>query len=68
MDKDFGKFLFLHGQPHRGLVRLPDVLVEERIRLMDLILTSYSSDLEEGAIVTVRGDRIRISRFRPLPS
>jgi predicted nuclease of predicted toxin-antitoxin system len=64
MDKDFGKFLFFHGLPHCGLVRLPDVLVEERIRLMDVILTNYSSDLAEGAIVTVRGDRIRISRRR----
>jgi predicted nuclease of predicted toxin-antitoxin system len=68
MDKDFGKFLFFHGQPHCGLVRLPDLLVEERIRLMDLILESYSSDLANGAIVTVRGDRIRISRFRLPPS
>lgn len=66
MDKDFGKFLFLHGEPHSGLVRLPDVLVEERIRLMGLILESYSTDLAEGAVVTVRGDRIRISR-QPRP-
>jgi predicted nuclease of predicted toxin-antitoxin system len=65
MDKDFGKFLFFHGQPHCGLVRLPDVLVEERIRLMDQILTNYSSELAEGAVITVRGDRIRISRPRP---
>jgi predicted nuclease of predicted toxin-antitoxin system len=65
MDKDFGKFLFLEGQPNRGLVRLPDVLAEERIRLMELILENYSSELEEGAVITVRGDRIRISRPRP---
>lgn len=62
MDKDFGKFLFLEGQSHSGLVRLPDVLAEERIRLMDLILTNYHSELAEGAVITVRGDRIRISR------
>jgi predicted nuclease of predicted toxin-antitoxin system len=67
IDKDFGKFLFFQGQSHCGLVRLPDVLVEERIRLMDVILTNYSSDLAEGAIITVRGDRIRISRW-PRPS
>ncbi|HEY9421798.1 MAG TPA: DUF5615 family PIN-like protein [Thermoanaerobaculia bacterium] len=65
MDKDFGKFLFFYGQPHCGLVRLPDVLAEERIRLMDQILTNYSSELAEGAVITVRGDRIRISRPRP---
>lgn len=64
MDKDFGKFLFLEGQPHCGLVRLPDVLAEERIRLMDHILANYSAELAEGAVITVRGDRIRISRRR----
>lgn len=44
------------------MVRLPDVLAEVRIRLMEQILADHSTDLAEGAIVTVRGDRIRISR------
>lgn len=65
MDKDFGTFLFFHGEAHCGLVRLPDVLVEERIRLMDILLTSYGTELSKGAIVTIRGDRVRISRSRP---
>jgi predicted nuclease of predicted toxin-antitoxin system len=62
IDKDFGKFLYLKGEGHRGLVRLPDVLTEVRIRLMEQILTDHGADLAEGAVVTVRGDRIRISR------
>jgi hypothetical protein len=44
------------------LVRLPDVLPDVRIRLMEQILADHGTALAEGAIVTVRGDRIRISR------
>jgi len=65
MDKDFGKFLFVEGTPHCGLVRLPDVLADERIRLMDQILTRFGSELREKAVITVRGERIRISRSKP---
>ncbi|MFL6193826.1 MAG: DUF5615 family PIN-like protein [Thermoanaerobaculia bacterium] len=68
IDKDFGRFLFDEGSAHSGLVRLPDVLVEQRIRLMDQILRSHSADLTSGAVITVRGERIRISRSRFTPS
>jgi predicted nuclease of predicted toxin-antitoxin system len=62
MDKDFGKFLFAQGTPHCGLVRLPDVLADQRVRLMEQILTRFSNELSERSVVTVRGERIRISR------
>jgi predicted nuclease of predicted toxin-antitoxin system len=65
MDKDFGKFLFAEGTPHCGLVRLPDVLADERIRLMNQILARFGSELQERAVITVRGERIRISRPKP---
>jgi len=64
MDKDFGAFLFVQERPHCGLIRLPDVLVEQRVRLMEQILTSYGPELTQKAVVTVRGERIRISRSR----
>ena len=64
MDKDFGKFLFAQGIPHCGLVRLPDVLADQRIRLMEQILTRFGAELDDRAVVTVRGERIRISRSR----
>lgn len=67
IDKDFGKFLYLEGEDHFGLVRLPDVPAEVRIRLMEQILADHGKELEEGAIVTVRGDRIRISRRFNVP-
>lgn len=62
IDKDFGEFIFLEGKGHCGLVRLPDVPVERRIALMSKILADHSDDLLAQAVVTVRGERIRISR------
>jgi len=63
MDKDFGEILFVQKAAHCGLVRLPDVPAPQRIALMEVVLASYGEDLEEQAIVTVRGGRIRISRI-----
>ncbi|MBI4384505.1 MAG: DUF5615 family PIN-like protein [Nitrospinae bacterium] len=62
MDKDFGDFVFLERKGHCGLVRLPDVPVEKRIALMSMILADHGNDLLTQAVVTVRGERIRISR------
>jgi predicted nuclease of predicted toxin-antitoxin system len=62
MDKDFGKLIFNSGEAHSGVVRLPDVPAEERIALMDMLLTRHEEDLLSGALITVKGERIRISR------
>lgn len=62
MDKDFGEFIFSEHLPHSGLIRLPDVPASARIILMERVLTKHDRDLENQAIVTVRGGRIRISR------
>lgn len=61
LDKHFGQHVFLHEAEHAGLVRLPDVSVAERIRLMSQILASHGGDLAAGRIVTVKGSRIRVS-------
>ena len=62
IDTDFGQLIFLENLPHAGVVRLPDVSSYERQFLMQDLLTRYKSDLESGAIITVRGGRIRISK------
>jgi predicted nuclease of predicted toxin-antitoxin system len=62
MDKDFGGLVFLLHERHRGLIRLPDVPARARIELVRQILEHHAKDLEDGAIVTVRGSRIRVSR------
>ena len=63
MDKDFGKLIFTSGEAHSGVVRLPDVPAEERIALMEMLLTKHEEDLSAGAVITVKGARVRISRF-----
>ena len=62
MDRDFGALLFLEMARHAGLVRLPDVPSSRRIALMGQLLGAYRDDLANGAVVTVRGGRIRVSR------
>ena len=61
IDTDFGELVYLHDLPHAGLIRLPDVPAERRIELMAAVIDHHSKALEERAIVTVRGERIRIS-------
>ena len=62
IDKDFGVLIYRDGQPHAGLIRLPDVSPFRRIQLVEEIISRYSQELENRAIVTVRGEIIRISR------
>lgn len=62
LDKDFGALVFAKGKPHSGVVRLPDVPAAGRIALFERLLATHQKDLAEGAVLTVRGDRVRISR------
>jgi hypothetical protein len=43
------------------LILLPDVRVEERLRLVGHVLERHGQDLESGAVITVRGLRLRVS-------
>lgn len=61
LDTDFARLVFLQSTPHAGLVRLPDVPSSIRVRLMAAVLQRHAAELEARAIVTVRGNRIRIS-------
>ena len=61
IDTDFGELIYLHDQPHAGLVRLPDVPAEQRIALMSEIIERHGHALEAKAVVTIRGERVRIS-------
>lgn len=67
MDKDFGELIFVEGMRHCGIVRLPDVPAARRILLMERVLADHSHELAEGAVVTVRGGRIRVSRPHAAP-
>ncbi|MCY4040397.1 MAG: DUF5615 family PIN-like protein [Gammaproteobacteria bacterium] len=63
IDTDFGELVFLREMRHAGLVRLPDVPAERRISLMAQLIERFPEALEQGGIITVRGSRIRVSRF-----
>jgi predicted nuclease of predicted toxin-antitoxin system len=62
IDTDFGALVFVEGLSHCGVVRLPDVVADTRIALMRQVLARHGQEVETGAIITVRGGRIRISR------
>jgi len=61
IDTDFGRIVYRGGEVHCGIIRLPDVRVSRRIELMRTVIERYGPQLEEGAIVTVRGEKIRVS-------
>ena len=67
-DTDFGAMLTMrqHVQPsvillRRGVPRRPD----EQATLLLTNLPALTADLEAGALVVFRGDRIRIRRLNP---
>ena len=62
LDKDFGELIYLRQVPHSGLILLPDVRVPQRIETVRSVIEEHLEALEEQAVVTVRGGRIRISR------
>ena len=62
MDKDFGELIHLHGRPHTGLIRLPEVRMAQRITLVEDLILNQRQVLDERAIITVTSGRIRISR------
>lgn len=62
IDTDFGQLVFGEQISHSGIVRLPDVPARRRLSLMHEVLRKHPQDLAAGAVITVRGERIRISR------
>jgi predicted nuclease of predicted toxin-antitoxin system len=62
IDTDFGRLIFAEKAAHRGVVRLPDVPAAKRILLIQQVLAKHERDLQAGAVITVRGERIRVSR------
>ena len=65
LDTDFGALVHLRGVAHAGLIRLPDVPAATRIALVRQILQDHPEQDLTVSIVTVRGRRIRLSRWPP---
>jgi hypothetical protein len=45
IDTDFGQLVFLEGQPHSGLIRLPDVPSNERLLIIKDLIDRFSNEL-----------------------
>ncbi len=65
LDKDFPKLVYLRDKLHSGIIRLPNVNKEQRVKLIRIILERYSDDLKKGAIVTVKPGKIRVTKAKP---
>lgn len=61
IDTDFGHLVFVRRLPQSGLIRLPDIPPAQRIELVEQVLARHAEALERGAVVTIRGRRIRIT-------
>jgi predicted nuclease of predicted toxin-antitoxin system len=62
IDTDFGELIYVENFSHAGLIRLPDVPARERQLIMQDLLARYETELQEAAVITVRGGRLRISK------
>ena len=62
MDKDFGALVHRDRLRHAGIIRLPHTPVAERIELVRRLLASNAEAGLGGAVVTIRGTRVRIQR------
>jgi predicted nuclease of predicted toxin-antitoxin system len=60
MDKDFGALIHRERLVHAGVIRLPHSTAAERIAMVRELLRRHPASELHGAIVTVRGTRIRI--------
>lgn len=62
MDKDFGALVHRDRLAYAGIIRLPHSTAAERIALIQQLLERHSEAALMGAIVAIRGTRIRILR------
>jgi len=60
LDKDFGELAILKGMPHAGIIRLTGFRASQMAGVIDHLLCTYQSELEECAIITVTPERVRI--------
>jgi predicted nuclease of predicted toxin-antitoxin system len=61
-DSDFEQMIWLQGRQHCGVLRLENLPRSERISLLQDVLSSWSQDLEDGAVVIASKQKIRIRK------
>lgn len=60
LDKDFGELAIVHRRPHRGIVRLVDLPARQQGAYCAAVIERYAAELDQGAILTVTTDRVRV--------
>ena len=60
LDKDFGELAIVYQRPHSGIIRLVNISARQQAKYCLTILARYGSELQNGAIITVYSDRLRI--------
>jgi len=61
-DTDFGVLIFRDAMPHTGLIRLPQLISPTLLTTLDYLLIRYEKELYSGAVLTVQGDKVRVTR------
>jgi predicted nuclease of predicted toxin-antitoxin system len=60
LDKDFGEMAILREIPHCGIMRLVSIPARLQAGYCLAVIMKYGSELQKGAIVTVKPGRVRI--------
>jgi predicted nuclease of predicted toxin-antitoxin system len=61
IDTDFMMLVKLKSASHAGIIRLPDVPAAHRIKLLEEVIQRHRKEMEDKAIITVKGGRIRVT-------
>jgi predicted nuclease of predicted toxin-antitoxin system len=62
LDKGFGELARRRRREHPGVVRLPDILPSEQARLAAEVIEGHAASDFPGAVIIVKGKRIRLTR------
>ena len=60
LDKDFGELAIVRKIPHSGIIRLVSISAIKQADVCNSVINSHQQLLENGAIITVEVERIRI--------
>ena len=61
-DKDFGELVFVRRLPHPCIVRFVDMRIAEKVAAMRELIERYADAMQEGALIVVTQDRVRVRR------
>ena len=60
LDKRFGELAIIRNIPHSDIVRLVNISAKKQFSISHAVISRHHDLLENGAIITVEANRIRI--------